>query len=338
MQSQPQAKILATPMRILWFNCKVSMRWCIGLALLVHALPAQSNPLDLTPKVVIAPPDDGLRDLFEHPDSWPKARALTGALLYADHNLTHLKDNDLRRWFAQMGTWHISLELEVGTIKRWGPTADATFAAEKPMWDRAIQLGANLASIAMDEPLVASRGLKKPDSYAIEQTARFISLVRQHYPTMRVGDIEPYPSIALEEHMVWIAQLQARLRALGIAPLDFYRADVDWVSFAKADRGSWRGVAQLAAEVRKAGLPFSLIYWASGFPSEKAAGFGGEDTWYIEVMGQGYNVADTGLRPDQFVLESWLNTPSRVVPEDQDFTFTRSVRDFAQKFVGQGPH
>jgi hypothetical protein len=314
-------------------HSSIFRRVLTALALLALGQPAHAQAPRPTPKLVIAPPGDGMRELFEHPDAWPQARALTGAILYADHNLTHLEDDELRAWFALMRTWNISLELEVGTIKEWGPTADATFAAEQLVWDRAIRLGATLTSIAMDEPLAASRALHKPDSYAVEQTARFIALVRQHYPTMRIGDVEPYPGLRLEDHVAWLAQLQARLREQGVAPLDFYRADVDWVSFAKAGIGSWHGVAALAADTRKAGLPFSLIYWASGYPSEKAEGSAGDDTWYVEVLGQGYAVADTGLHPDQFVLESWINAPSRIVPEDEDYTFTRSVLDFARKFA-----
>lgn len=290
------------------------------------------------PKLVIAPPGDGLRELFQHPDEWSQARALTGAILYADHNLTHLSDAELQTWFAMMRTWHISLELEVGAIKEWGPTADATFRAEQPIWDRALRLGANLGSIAMDEPLAASRFLHKPDAYAVEQTARFIGLVRQHYPTMRIGDVEPYPGLPLADHVAWLKQLTSRLREQNVAPLDFYRADVDWVSFAKAGRGSWREVSSLAAAARGLGLPFSLIYWASGYPSERAEGLAGDDTWYVEVLGEGYAVADTGIHPDQFVIESWIDAPAKIVPDDAEFSFTRSVLDFATPTVLSEPN
>jgi hypothetical protein len=285
------------------------------------------------PKLVIAPPGDGMRALFQHPDEWPQARAQTGAILAADHNLTHFSDTELQTWFAMMRAWNISLELEVGAIKEWGQTADATFHAEQPIWDRAVRLGSNLASIVMDEPLSTSHTLHKPDAYAVDQTVRFIALARQHFPTMRIGDVEPYPGLPLDQHLAWLRQLTTALRARNMAPLDFYRLDVDWVAFTKADRGSWHEVASIAAASKSLGLPFSLIYWASAYPSENAAGLAGPDTWYVEVLGQGYAVADAGLRPDQFVLESWINAPPLIVPDNADFTFTRSVRDFGEKFV-----
>ena len=81
------------------------------------------------------------------------------------------------------------------------------------------------------------------------------------------------------------------------------------------------------------GVPFSLVYWASAYPSEKAEGIASEDTWYIEVLAQGYAVADAGIHPDQFVLESWIGTPTEIVPETANSSFTRSVLDFGRIFV-----
>lgn len=305
----------------------------LASALLAPSRPVHAQASHSIPKLVISPPGDGLRDLFEHANEWAQARSLTGMIVYADHSTLNFSEGDLRTWLATMRTWNIGLEFEVGALKGWGPTADIAFQMGKPIWDRAMRLGANLVSIVLDEPLAGARALQKSDTYAVEQTARFIGLVRQHFPGVRIGDVEPYPGINLEDHMAWLARLQARLQALHIAPLDFYRADVDWVSFAKAGKGSWKGVAALADGTHKAGLPFSLIYWASGYPSENTEGFTGPDTWYVEVMAQGYAVVDAGIHPDQFVLESWIHTPPRTVPEDQDYTFTRSVLDFGRKFV-----
>lgn len=63
----------------------------------------------------------------------------------------------------------------------------------------------------------------------------------------------------------------------------------------------------------------------------------GDDTWYVEVLGQGYAVAGAGIHPDQFVMESWLGTPPRIVPDKGEFTFTRSVLDLGRKFGGFAP-
>ena len=38
-------------------------------------------------------------------------------------------------------------------------------------------------------------------------------------------------------------------------------------------------------------------------------------------------------RPDEIVVESWVGVPLRSVPETDEWTFTRSVRDFCRRFV-----
>jgi hypothetical protein len=37
--------------------------------------------------------------------------------------------------------------------------------------------------------------------------------------------------------------------------------------------------------------------------------------------------------PDQYVIESYVGAPLKTIPETDDWTFTRSVLDFTNKFV-----
>lgn len=62
-------------------------------------------------------------------------------------------------------------------------------------------------------------------------------------------------------------------------------------------------------------------------------GLADDSTWYVSIMQQAYDHAAVDGRPDQFVIESWVGAPARSTPETGDWTFTRSVRDFAKKFV-----
>ena len=50
-------------------------------------------------------------------------------------------------------------------------------------------------------------------------------------------------------------------------------------------------------------------------------------TWYLGVMRQGAGLHLVRGRPDIMVVESWVGAPSRAVPEADEWTFTRSVRD-----------
>jgi hypothetical protein len=96
-------------------------------------------------------------------------------------------------------------------------------------------------------------------------------------------------------------------------------------------------VRQLELNCRRQQLPFSLIYWAAGYPALQRRHLADDSTWYVALMQQGYDYASLDGHPDQYVIESWIGAPSRALPETAEWTFTRSVRDFCQRFVQPRP-
>ena len=304
--------------------------------------PAQVQRDSARPAVWMIPPsyDNGrcFRELFEQPDAWKETRSAIDVLGYADHNLSrHFTDDHLRAWLPELQRWKIKFALEVGAIKPWGPTGEKTFNIERPMWDRVERLGGSIYAIAMDEPLCCVRKeIHQPDDYAVEETAKFIALVRKHYPHVLIGDIEPYPYIPLPNLIQWIKSLQQRLAERGVRGLDFFRLDVDWVCFTVRNEGSWREVKKLEQYCRSRKLVFSLVYWASGYPALERRGLADDATWYVSTMQQGYDYAVVDGAPEQYVIQSWIGAPSRCLPETGEFTFTRSVRDFSRKFANRG--
>jgi hypothetical protein len=320
---------------------KQLLRCLTCLALIAFpARSAESAPAaEGKPVVWMMPPAaaDGrcLRELFTQPDLWRETRAEVQVLGYADHNLNRqFTDQELGAWMPLLAQWNLKLGLEVGAIKEWGPTGRKAFDAQRPMWDRFQKLGGKIHALAMDEPLCCARNvLKKDQAYAVEETAQFIALVRQHYPDVLVGDVEPYPSLTLAELFAWIDALQTRLKELNVRGLDFFRVDVDWVHFIYGDKGNWREVRKLEEACRARKLPFSLIYWAADYPHLERLGRGGDAAWYISTLRQGQDYALVGGRPDEYVIESWVNGPAHAVPEKTEWTFCKSVLDFCERFV-----
>ena len=309
--------------------------WLVVLSV----LPATERAGPARPVVWMMPPaaPDGrcFRELFTRPEAWAETRRRVDVVGYADHNLNRqFNDAELGAWLPALARWNIGLGLEVGAVKPWGPTGRATFDAQRPMWDRFQRLGGRITALAMDEPLVCARDdLKKPTAYAVEETARFIALVREHYPSVRIGDVEPYPSIPLPALVAWIDALQARLASLHVRGLDFFRLDVDWVHFTVEGRGGWPEVKALEEACRARKVPFSLIYWAADYPHMKRLGLADDAWWTVGVLRQGADYAVVGGRPDEYVVESWVGAPAHSVPETDEGTFTRSVRDFCRRFV-----
>jgi hypothetical protein len=312
------------------------------LALPICLIALVSDAAEPQPKVWLMPPADPdgrcLRELFAHPEQWAETRPLVQVLGYADHRLDkQFKDNELRAWFGQLKEWGLKLELEIGAVKPWGDTAQKAFKVGQRMWDRFQALGGKIYSLGLDEPLCCVRkDLKKPDEYAVEETAQFIALVRQHLPDARIGDIEPYPFLQLNDLIAWIDALQAKSRQMNVRGLDFFRLDVDWCHFTNGNaiyHGNWPEVRKLEAACRQRKLPFSLIYWAADYPRLAQLKLADDATWYIGVIRQGNDYAFVGGAPDEYVIESWVGAPSRAVPETEEWTFTRSVRDFCRRFV-----
>jgi len=115
--------------------------------------------------------------------------------------------------------------------------------------------------------------------------------------------------------------------------IDFCRLDVNWIVFDVRNEGSWKEVKEIQDYCHQVHLPFSLIYWPAGYDLYRRLKFEDDSTWYIGIMTQGYAYAAIGGKPDQYVIESWVGAPTHSVPEADDFTFTRSVFDFARKFI-----
>ncbi len=112
--------------------------------------------------------------------------------------------------------------------------------------------------------------------------------------------------------------------------------DVDWLNFSIRSLGSWKEVKQLEDYCHQVKLPFSLIYWCAGYGFWEKRGMADDSTWYTGIMSMGYDYASVGGRPDQYVIESWVGAPSKIVPESNALSFTGSALYFYDKFAKPG--
>jgi hypothetical protein len=307
----------------------------ILIALMVLMPMAATPQIAVCKDLYIAPPDNAqMSAIFHAPDQWAQSRRYVTGIIRSDHSLEQVDEAELRYWFQQLRVWNMKLELEAGAIKPWSAKGDETYRREVPHWQRAERLGGVLASIAMDGPLAVTLNHFHLDmNYSIDETAKFIALVRKNYPNVKIGDIEPYPGLALPVHQAWLDALQAKLSDIGVAGLDFYRLDVNWVNFAVQGMGNWQQVKDIEqiCHVRK--IPFSLIYWASDFSVQEKLGRPIDSIWDESTMSEGRAFAAVGGQPDQYVLESWLGIPKIALPETNSVTFMGSVLDFSRQYV-----
>ncbi|RUL77640.1 hypothetical protein [Dyella choica] len=285
--------------------------------------------------VINAPTSQDFQQLFYEDDKWTSTRSMVNGLLAVPFTFKHFSDDDLQQFGSQMKSWHKTLDLEVGAIKEWSQDGEKSFQLQKAEFDRLGQHGWIISGFAMDEPLSKAMSLHMSEDATLEQTIRFIIAVRRNYPDALIGDIEPFPSRSVDEHVRWLDRLQARLHQLGEKGLDFYRVDPDWVAFQVAHKGSWSDLKKIEDHCHASGVKFSLIYWDSDFWQAKQSGTLSDKTWYDGIMKEQRSYAAAGGKPDQYVIESWTGQPKTVLPDSAPYSFTNSARDFV-RLIGGG--
>jgi len=306
-----------------------------------------AEPAKKVPAFILGPPgiNDGqaLRELVARPEQWEQLRKRTGNLLLADHVLHRQYKDDaaLTELLGKLREMNLPLQLEVGAVKPWGKTGADAFAKQKPQWERFLRCGAIIDGIAMDEPLNCCEFFIKDDlkdvdamEYAATETAEFIALVRRDYPDWLIGDIEGFPSLDAEQLMKWINLLEEKLRAKGVRGMDFFRIDTDWMHFVHdTKKGSWREMKRVEDYCRRKGIPFSVAYWAANYPQMRKQDLADDLTWYVGVLQMGFAYTAVGGKPDQIVVQSWVDGPNTFLPETKPFTFTNSARDLLERFL-----
>jgi len=303
----------------------------------VWMMPPGPGPGPGEPPTLLA-----LRDFYLHPDDWKQTRAAmtaktVGVFASSPYKITKVFTPDEMRQFGQMlKGWNIRFGLEIESVRGtpdWRTGQDA-FDRQYKEFDNIQANGLPIYGFAMDGPYcsVVYQNHRSRDE-AIRETANFIALMRKHYPNARIGDIEPYPTLTVPELVSWVKDLQAKLKEMNVRGIDFLRLDFNWTHVMLGDQGNWRDVKRLEMACREIGVPFSLIYWAPPYGSFRRLGIADDSTWYTCVIWQGYSYALVNGSPDQYVLESWIGTPSAGTPETNPDSFARSVLDFCNKFV-----
>lgn len=282
-------------------------------------------------------PDNGgpLKELINKDAGWSQTRKVIDGIAYWPILLNlHFTDKEIRQLFAKVRKYNLKFGFEVQVLKPEYPTADISFKMLEDHMKRFEPLGAKVDRYAFDEPFYATKYvLCKPDSFAIEETAKYIAKLRKSYPNVTIGDIEPYPVMKLDELKSFITKLNEECGRLGVKGLDFFRVDVDWQSMNNTYGGSWVEVKQLEDFCRSRGIKFSLIYWAANYPKLAEMKLADDLTWYLGVMNQGNTYAAVGGKPDEYVIESWVHTPKHSLPEKDKTSFTGSVLDFYNRFL-----
>jgi hypothetical protein len=174
--------------------------------------------------------------------------------------------------------------------------------------------GATVDLITLDEPWYYAHHYDGPGAchWDVDQIAQgvadFIRVVRESFPNVVVGDIEPTPPpVSADGLGEWI---DAWTRAVGEPPA-FLHLDVD------VGRANWTDlVGGIGAESHARDVPFGVI--AIGDSSATS------DLEWLQAGGARLSRLRflAGVEPDHLIFQSWHDRPDRALPESDPTTYT----------------
>ena len=288
--------------------------------------------------------------LFEHPEQWPRARALFDVFkFYQQHTQTppaevvgpNSYDALVRAGaFQTLTTWGKKIAIEAGAVKEPYCTPDPS-GMQQAIGNTlnsiaAVQRAGGTASyIAMDEPFVSGRAAVCGGP-ALEPTADRVAIyvkgVTGSAAGVKVGLIEAYP-FSSEPSLESILGL---LEARGVAPA-FLHVDVDSRALTPGGGDFTRDMRALRQACASRSIPFGIIIW----------GYNG-DSDVLYAMDAGHVVDEIANAfttwsdmPDQLIVQSWAVsstgqaiTPANL-PETQAYTHTNLLWEVLRRLHGQ---
>jgi hypothetical protein len=205
-----------------------------------------------------------------------------------------------------------------------------------PLMARLKSLGADVRYLAMAGPLVDGHVYTKefychrPIDEVAADAARTVILIRQIFPKITVGDIEPvgrhqgYPDWS--ELGAWLDALR---EAMG-RPLAFLHLDITWTL-------PWHDDLRLIADRAHAvGVPLGVILNGNQYDLS--------DVDYSRDVAQHEQqvTAVLGAQLDQVIFQSWQVYPRHVLPETDPSSMTGVVMDYLRpttslELIGKAP-
>ena len=280
------------------------------------------------------PPNDYM-ELFQPNAPWQYAARYVRVFQVSKRFVEQTSDRDLARVIAGLKRRGILLAMQ-GTpnlpthgcgrgIESYGPPDDMARDAA-----RIRALGGTLSYIMMDEPLFfghvfPGRGrliaCHAPIATIAADAARKIAEARGVFPAVQVGETEPFgiPSLSAGE---WASMLRQWFRAFKSAtgrPLAFLHADIVWL------RPDAIGQFEAALPViRAAGIPLGVIY--DGTPADPTGA-----AWVADAKAHVALIErKLGIVPAQAVFQTWMDMPTRMLPDTAENSLTGLVASFVK--------
>ncbi len=270
--------------------------------------------------------------LFTPGADWQLAASRVGVFKLYGEWVADASDQDLRAVVTDIGRRGMVLAVEMGPLDATpdcGGGVESFGGLNAAVWigQRLRGAGGTLAVIALDEPYYFAHVYDGPGAChwpvatVAAAVAHFIATMRNLYPALIVGDIEPTPTpVTADDLASW---LDAYAAAVGEPPA-FLHLDIDWA------RSGWPalGMAVQAAGSAR-GVPVGMIYNGGSSTS---------DAQWLSLAGRRVLTyeADAGAQPDHVIFQSWMDKPDHVLPESDPLSFAALVNRYFDDRAGLG--
>lgn len=291
-----------------------------------------------------------LADLMDNPDDWPVTRSRIDYFCYYCWILDlNFDDEELWNYFNQLNNWELNLDLQTMALKdqQYCTTGEECYYIERNKWYRFFKLGADIASLSIDEPYTAAeRGnlgqINEPPmpnlDYAVRETADWLELVQEDRVVRgtEICLIESYSYYFNTDDLIeFIDELKAECLSRDIDFIDAFCIDHDWHNYGSSSR--WNGLIDLEEYCESINLPFSYIIW----PAHSTTRFNTDVDFYDDVMEQSNTYFNTyGGSPDIVDFMDWVWVPRQMVPEywgvvepDSEYPFTWTFNEFYDTYL-----
>jgi hypothetical protein len=226
-------------------------------------------------------------------------------------------EEDLKAIFADLRRRDIGLALEMGSLTVTAQCPERSEAASIPgtmagIVDRIKRLGGDLKIFAMDETLVYGMwhkvaGCERSMAEIAHNLAENVAVVRRAFPGVHVGDIEVVD--LNRQNIEALQQWPAVYRQVIGEPLAFLHVDVAWSEHAM------RNLVPLAKAMDAQHVPFGIIY-NGGLPASDDVWAHNAERYFTEIE------ADLRVTPSAAIFQTWVQSPSHLLPETQRGTLT----------------
>jgi hypothetical protein len=271
--------------------------------------------------------------LFTHPEEWQEVRRRVEVFQFYAAQLGDVDEclecggNSLPGFqaagaFRRLAEWDVAAGMEAPAVKEWSCGADAALSVVRRLLVQVRAAGGEIRFVAIDEPLLGGERCGQERAVTADTVAWYHSSLRTAFPTLGIGDVEPYPHFEVEAIVEWLDALISR----GV-PVAFFHLDVDRVLAAARAKDVAGDLIRLRAACRERRIPFGVIFWGGDGLDE--SGYARDVLSWVDVVRQAVGV------PTHVVFQSWSVSPDgrREVPvnlpEDsrEVWTHTRLVAE-----------